>query len=137
MFNALNQAAIKRSLFKRNAPERSLFKRALEALADTLEAKDSNSANFDDEDIDAQLNFFNETTESPIFDDFVNETILEDFPEPILEPISVDDPLADSSDDDVDDEDELPEEEYSAEEISIATQIVRFQSLVRLIKGCT
>ena len=76
MFNALNQAAIKRSLFKRNAPERSLFKRALEALADTLEAKDSNSANFDDEDIDAQLNFFNETTESPIFDDFVNETIL-------------------------------------------------------------
>ena len=106
-------------------------------MADTLEAKDSNSTNFDDEDIDAQLNFFNETTESPIFDDFVNETILEDFPEPILEPISVDDPLADSSDDDVDDEDELPEEEYSAEEISIATQIVRFQSLVRLIKGCT
>ena len=98
------------------AIKRSLFRRALDAFSESLDA-DSNSTIFDDDDVDFTSSA-NVTSDWPVYDEPVNATSLE------FE--------SDVEDSDVDNEDdadgELREEEYSAEEISIATQIVRLST---------
>ena len=104
------------SLFQA-AIKRSLFRRALDALSESLDL-DSNSTIFDDDD-DFTSSAANLTSDWPVYDEPFNGTSLE------FE--------SDMEDSDVDNEDdadeELREEEYSAEEISIATQIVRCLNL--------
>ena len=113
------------------AIKRSLFRRALDALSESLDL-DSNSTIFDDDDFTSSA--ANLTSDWPVYDQPFNGTSLE------FESDIEDSDVDNEDDAELDADEELREEEYSAEEISIATQIVRFLTchwlLLNLLQLC-
>ena len=83
----------------------------------------SNSTIFDDGDDDFTSSAANLTSDWPVYDEPFNGTSLE------FESDIEDSDVDNEDDAELDADEELREEEYSAEEISIATQIVRCLNL--------